>query len=161
MPEAFTVLTRSMAHPDATVLLAEMTEEISALYGFTGGLRGQWTADLFVPPEGRFLVGYLGTAPAAIGGYRRVDDSTAQVHRVFVRPEHRGRGVARRLMTRLEALATTAGYTRLLLDTGFRQDAAMRLYEGLGYERVPRFAPYEDDAEVRCYAKKLPRPDQR
>ena len=155
MPKAFAVVTRAMTHPDVEELLAEMAAEIAVLYGTGAGLRGDWTPDMFVPPAGRFLVGYFGPTPSAIGGYRRVAEGLAQVHRVFVRPELRGQGVARRLMLRLEALAAEAGYVQLRLDTGYLQDAAMALYQGLGYERIPRFAPYEDDVNVRCYAKRI------
>jgi ribosomal protein S18 acetylase RimI-like enzyme len=155
MPKPFAVVTRDLTHPDAALLLAAMTEEISALYGFTGGLRGDWTPAMFTPPEGRFVVGYLGADPVAVGGYRRVEDGLAQVHRVFVLADQRGQGLAARLVTRLEALAAAAGYRTLRLDTGHKQDGAMRLYERLGYERIPRFAPYEDDASVRCYAKRI------
>lgn len=155
MTLTFAVVTRAMTHPDAQTLLTAMTEEITALYDLPEGLRGAWTPDMFVPPQGRFVVGYLGTTPAAIGGYRRVTHDVAQIHRVFVQPDLRGQGLAKRLMARLETLAAAAGYRRLRLDTGIRQPSAIRLYEGLGYERVPRFAPYEGDKTVLCYAKAL------
>ena len=44
--------------------------------------------------------------------------TTAEIKRVYVAPEARGRGVARALLARLEEIARDVGYTTLRLDTG-------------------------------------------
>lgn len=66
----------------------------------------------------------------------------ADVAKMLVHPDVRGRGVARALMTSLENVARSEGRTLLLLDTvtGSRAEA---LYTSLGYVTlgvVPRFA---------------------
>ena len=50
----------------------------------------------FSPPHGRFLVGYAGTAPVAMGGLRRVDPTTVEIKRMYVVPDHRGKGTRAR-----------------------------------------------------------------
>ena len=155
MPLPLVVVTRPLGHPDALPLRQAMREELTALYEGVPFQRAGVAEDAFAPPEGRFLVGYVGTTAVAIGGYRRVDDQVAQVHRVFVRQEARGRGHAGRMMARLESLAAAAGYRTLRLSTGARQDVAAALYESRGFVRIPRFAPYEDDPLMRCYAKRI------
>ena len=70
----------------------------------------------------------------------------ADIAKLLVRRSARGRGVAQRLMERAEAEARTEGRTLLVLDT-VTGDAAERLYERLGWNRVgviPNFALYPD-----------------
>ena len=72
----------------------------------------------------------------ACGGLRRLDDETAEVKRMYVRPEHRRRGHGRRLLRQLEAEARALGYTRVRLDTGPLQPAAAALYASAGYHPI-------------------------
>ena len=145
---------RSLSHPDAAALTAEMAAEVSALYGRYDALSGLG-ADAFEPPDGLFLVAYDEAGAVACGGYRRVDRTLAQVQRVFVRPRARGRRLSRTVMEDLEARAAEAGYTSLRLHTGVRQPVAVRLYEELGYVPIDVFAPYEGDPLSLCYAKRI------
>lgn len=58
----------------------------------------------------------------------------ARIWGVFVDPEHRGRGIARRLMAEVLHRATSlAGLERIVLTVGHHQTAAKRLYSSLGF----------------------------
>ncbi len=81
--------------------------------------------------------------------------SVAEIKRMFVASDVRGRGVARAILDRLEHEARGFGYRRLVLETGDLQPAAIRLYEQAGYERIPCYGPYENDSHSRCYALDL------
>lgn len=143
-----------LTNPDAQMLMDAMTVDVSAIYGTHPG-HITITPEPFTPPTGQFVVAYLDEAPVGCAGLRRVDDRTAQLHRVFVREEARGQGVAAAMMRALEDFAASAGYTTLRLETGYKQLAAMRMYEGLGYASIPAFPPYQDDPISRCYAKTI------
>lgn len=69
----------------------------------------------------------------------------AELKRMFVRPSHRGSGVARALLAFLEAGATARGCTRFALETGIHQPAALAFYARAGYVRTGRFGDYPDD----------------
>lgn len=56
------------------------------------------------------------------------------------------------------ARGAAAGFTRLVLETGCRQQPAMRLYERCGFTRIPPFGPYADDPTSVCYGKDLVAP---
>ena len=47
------------------------------------------------------------------------------------------------------------GYARVILETGNRQLAAIRLYERAGYERVPCYGRYVTDPRSICFGKAL------
>jgi len=59
----------------------------------------------------------------------------AQVMHSFVAPYARGHGVARLLMQRVEEGARALGYQVLNLDVRATQDAAIALYDSMGYLR--------------------------
>lgn len=57
----------------------------------------------------------------------------AEVFWVFVLPEHRGVGLAKSLMSEIEKQATLLGIECLELHVVANNDAAISLYQGLGY----------------------------
>ena len=78
----------------------------------------------------------------ASGGLRRVDDTTVEIKRMYVVPDHRGRGYARYVLAQLEIAARSLGMTLIVLETGMKQPEAMQLYETSGYERIEGFGHY-------------------
>ena len=66
----------------------------------------------------------------------------ATLTHAFIAPYARGHGLARLLTTTVEDGARALGYQVLNLDVRETQDAAIRLYEALGYERWARHPAY-------------------
>src|SRR5205807_2111906 len=119
--------------PVAVALIETLQQEYVERYG--GPDDSPVQPEEFGPPHGRFLVGYLDTTPVAMGGLRRLDPATVEIKRMYVAPDHRGRGLSRIVLAHLEDLARTLGAQRVVLETGMKQPEAMRLYETSGYER--------------------------
>ncbi|CAN1521096.1 NAT_SF domain containing protein [Rhabdaerophilaceae bacterium] len=63
------------------------------------------------------------------------DRVSAELHRLYVRPDHRGKGVAEALVKRIEDRVQQRGATHLQFWSDTRFEAAHRLYTRLGYER--------------------------
>lgn len=59
----------------------------------------------------------------------------AELHRLYVRPDCRGRGLAKRLTAHAEALARAIGARRMILWSDTRFTKAHALYASLGYVR--------------------------
>ena len=68
-----------------------------------------------------------------------------EIKRMFVRPQHRGGGVARALLAYLEARAAAQACTLLMLETGIYQYEALAFYERAGFERCAAFGDYPQD----------------
>lgn len=85
----------------------------------------------------------------------RFGPTAGEVKKVFVRPDVRGLGVARRLMTALEGAARDAGWSSLVLQTGSRQPEAIALYVSHGYRAIAPYGPYVGDAVSLCFQKVL------
>ncbi len=70
------------------------------------------------------------------GGLRPLGDGIAEVKRMYVVPDRRGEGLARRLLGELEALARAAGYARLRLDTAGTLNG---FYRSAGFHEIPDY----------------------
>jgi GNAT superfamily N-acetyltransferase len=129
--------------PPAADLLAEMRDELNGVYETFSRLDNPALAPSELrPPGGAYLVGFAGTEAVAGGGVRRLTEGVGEIKRMFVRPPVRSHGVARALLSALEAAALSLGYTAVRLDTGPKQAHALRLYRQAGYVDV---GPYNDN----------------
>lgn len=91
------------------------------------------------PPAGAFLVGRIDGEPVCCGGVKRLDDRICEIKKMYVVPDARGTGLARRLLHVLEDKARELGYAVARLDTGPRQGHAQGLYESEGYAAIEDF----------------------
>ncbi|MBT9291990.1 GNAT family N-acetyltransferase [Prosthecodimorpha staleyi] len=72
-------------------------------------------------------------------------DGWAEIKRMWVEPEARGRGLSRRLLAVLEAEAADHGIALLRLETGIASLEALGLYRAAGFVECPPFAGYRPD----------------
>jgi len=75
------------------------------------------------------------------GGYSRWSDEVAELKKVYVRPDMRGKGIARKVMEAVLAGMRTDGYGEACLVTTRFMPQAVALYSSLGFERTPPFEP--------------------
>jgi pimeloyl-ACP methyl ester carboxylesterase/GNAT superfamily N-acetyltransferase len=123
--------------PAAGVLVPNYVAEIRAMYpDWTPDVPPHLTAQDVEPPSGRWLVAYRNGQPVGCAALKRLDPTTAEIKRVYVAPEARGRGVARALLGRLEEIARDVGYTTIRMDTGARQPASVVLFTKVGYQQI-------------------------
>jgi N-acetylglutamate synthase-like GNAT family acetyltransferase len=81
----------------------------------------------------------------ASGALQVVDANTGEIRRMFVAQGWRRLGLASAVLAALEERAIHFGYSRLRLETGIRQPAAIELYEQRGYVRIDPYGPHESD----------------
>lgn len=168
--------------PVAHALVAALMDDLDERYASDGPadgdnheISGAWTVrgEQVVPPQGVFVVAYLGGAAVGCGAVRPlVEESTGhlvpgrrelaggapavgEIKRMYTVPGARRQGVSRALLARLETEAMRLGYGRLQLETGDRQPEAIALYESAGYHRIPTYGQYEGDELSVCFAKDL------
>jgi len=154
-----------ITHPDAALLVEEVQGEYVARYG--GRDETPIDPTYFEEPSGAFFVGYLDGRPVATGAWRRRTDVlvdgtslTAEVKRMYVVPQARGRGLARAMLAHLEDTARAVGAEVMVLETGLRQPEAITLYESAGYLSIAGFGYYKDAPLSRCLARSLRQPAQ-
>lgn len=79
----------------------------------------------------------------------------AHIRMLGVDPDERGRGVARALIHECLDRARDAGRTRMTLHTTQRMKAAQKMYEALGFERLPD-RTFPDGFVLLTYARPIP-----
>src|SRR5690242_19756332 len=149
-------------HPDAVKLNDQVQLEYAERYGDEGDIT-PLDAAMFLPPRGLYLIAYDAEGrPVATGGWRSQDaneenyrDGDAELKRMYVIPEARGLGLARRILAALEADARAAGRTRMVLETGIKQPEAITLYTSADYAPTEKFGHYREYPSSRCMAKPL------
>ncbi|MDP9791521.1 GNAT superfamily N-acetyltransferase [Catenuloplanes nepalensis] len=103
-----------------------------------------------------YLVGIVNGHAVACGAVVTLNPDTAEIQRMYVRPEFRGQGFSRAILAELEELAARAGYSVLRLETGGYLPVAMSLYRSAGYEPIATYGDYLGNPHSVCFEKRLP-----
>jgi putative acetyltransferase len=141
------------AQPEIVQLLRDGEAHSAALYPTESN--HHLSLDALRAPEIRFLVARengraLGTGALVLNG------DWAELKRMWVVAEARGRGISKSVLAALEAVAREAGIKMLRLETGVASHEALGLYERAGFVRTPPFADYQPDPLSVFMAKLLP-----
>ena len=92
-------------------------------------------------PKGRIYLVYVDGSLAGCVGMKPLDETHAELKRLFVRPEFRGRNLGEVLTRRIMDDAREEGYRFLRLDTLPGLKSALKLYRRLGFDEIE---PYYD-----------------
>ncbi len=124
----------------ATGLLAAMVAEIVTMYGPLEDRNApSANPEELQAPHGTYLVLFEHGQAVGGGGIKPLEPGVGEIKRMYVTPEARGRGHARRLLCGLEQAGRGLGLDRLRLDTGPKQPFARALYESAGYGSIPSY----------------------
>ncbi|MEU8990296.1 bifunctional helix-turn-helix transcriptional regulator/GNAT family N-acetyltransferase [Streptomyces sp. NPDC048558] len=117
--------------------------------------------DLVRPEEvsgdaGAFFVAYEERRPVGCGALRRLEPGVGEIRHVWVHPDARRLGLARRLLGALEQEASARHLTAVRLDTHAALTEAQAMYRACGYTDIPA---YDDNIYAsHWFEKRLPSP---
>jgi putative acetyltransferase len=162
VPRAPEIRPEPLDSPVARELIAELNAELSRNYTPEQRFHSLATEEV-AEGAGAFLVAWVDGEPVGCGAVRMLPAAetaawpgpVAELKRMYVRPSHRARGLARPILKTLEDRAAELGAARVVLETGVHQHAAIALYESSGYSRVPCFGAYAASPTSVCYEKRL------
>lgn len=137
----------------AGTLIAELETELRQSY--PPHYIHELNSSSFESTGSEFLVCMLDGTPIGCLGLRPLDSETAELKRMFVRPEHRGCGAAKMMLQEIEKRATANGFKKIVLETGNQQTAAIQLYLSKGYKPVPPYNPSVEGPASACFNKNL------
>lgn len=158
MTEDVTIAADDPTAPDVQALLVAHEREMSVRYGGTGEPSGKdpTVHEQFTDARGGiFVVARRDRRAIAIAGVRTYADGVAEIKRMYVVPDHRGRGLGRRMLAALERWAHEEGFERIILETGTAQPEACSLYESEGFSRIEPYGVWRDSPDSICYEKEL------
>jgi GNAT superfamily N-acetyltransferase len=145
-----------LAEPVLTALAQEYDDRYGAFFGESASVEiHRYPVEAFEAPSGAFVVLLRAGVPIAGGAFKRFDESTSELKRIWTSAAHRRRGLARLVVAELENESRRRGYDRVFLTTGPRQPEAKELYLQTGY--TPLFDPARSPEEIiiHAFAKSL------
>ncbi len=101
------------------------------------------------------IVAYDNEIPIGCGCWKRVNQTTAEVKRIFVMPEYRRQGVASAIIRKLEGSIAQAGYCHIILETARTTSDSKALYLSLGYQEIDYFGSPAGAENCLCFEKKV------
>ena len=97
---------------------------------------------------------YNDEVAVACGAFKKYDEESVEIKRMFVLPTFRGKGVAAVILSKLEKWSVELNYRFTVLETGKRQVEAVKFYLKYGYEIIPNYGQYEFVENSVCMKKK-------
>lgn len=101
------------------------------------------------------VVAWMDAMPVGCGAFKQFDDRSAEIKRMFVRSDHRGKKIGSLLIKELENWAAELGFESTVLETGTSQPEAIRLYQNAGYAFIDNYGPYIGNQSSVCMTKNL------
>ena len=101
------------------------------------------------------VVYYIENTPVGCGAFKKFDIKTAEIKRMFVHSDFRGKGIAVIILKELELWASEIDYSEFVLETGIKQPEAIRLYEKSGYSLIPNYGQYKNVLNSVCMKKTI------
>jgi GNAT superfamily N-acetyltransferase len=139
--------------PEALELIRALSEELAQRYEYVDNGSGHFSLEDALTPRSLFLIGRVGSRAVGCGAFRQFEGDIAEIKRMFVVPDCRGRGYSKAILT--ELAARKDGYIAVCLETAERQPEATQLYKQSGYQRIPNFGIYVNSKRSVCFEKRL------
>lgn len=98
---------------------------------------------------------YLDDKPVGCGCFKKYNNNTAELKRMFVSPDARGLGLAQLIIREVENKAIGNGFEVLILETLYKQIEAITLYQKVGFKIIDNYEPYVGLTNSICMSKNI------
>jgi putative acetyltransferase len=143
------------AHQDFRTLIGLLDQHLNERHGTLQTVYDKFNV---VQSIGTVVVAKVDNQPAGCGCFKPFDKDTVEIKRMFVKSEHRGRGIGARILIELENWAAGLGFSRSILETSKKLPEAINLYKKNGYSQIENFGQYACMEMSVCFAKNLKAP---
>ncbi len=101
------------------------------------------------------VIAYDDNKPVGCGCFKKFDNGSVEVKRMYVNPVQRGKGIGAAILAELEKWAAELKVAAIVLETGNNQPEAVHLYEKMGYIIIPNYGQYSGMETSICMKKEL------
>jgi GNAT superfamily N-acetyltransferase len=141
---------------DTGVLIERLNDELAAVATHANENHFSLAANEVSGDRGRMIRARLGEQLVACGAVRSIEQGIAEIKRMYVDPACRGLKVGAAILDQLELHARRLGVDTLRLETSAKQQAALHLYQGFGFDRCDPWGEYLDSPETSlCFSKRI------
>jgi GNAT superfamily N-acetyltransferase len=99
------------------------------------------------------VIAYQDNQAIGCGAFKKLDNETIEIKRMYVKFAHRGSGTAQAILNSLELWASEKGFKKCILETGNRQVEAIKFYKKAGYKSIPNYGQYTHMEDSNCFEK--------
>ena len=101
------------------------------------------------------VVIYENEIPVGCGAIKEYDENTMEIKRIFVPIEKRGKGIASIVLKELENWTKELNYKKCILETGYNQPEAIRLYKKNDFIIIKNYGQYAEVENSICFEKTI------
>ncbi len=101
------------------------------------------------------VVAYENETAVGCGAFKEFEPRSAEIKRMYVRENMRGKGIAGKVLNELEVWAKELNFAECVLETGLKQPEAIRLYQKSGYQTISNYGQYAGVENSVCMRKIL------
>ena len=99
------------------------------------------------------VVFYENNIAIGCGAFKKHQNNTVEIKRMFVLPNQRGKGIATQILQELELWAGALGNTIFILETSLKLPAAIAMYEKAAYVQTENYGQYIGVLDSYCMKK--------
>jgi GNAT superfamily N-acetyltransferase len=146
------IIKTTSENPDFGTLIAALDASLWERYP---ELKTNYWGNNVIELNPNVVIIYLDDKAVACGCFKKYDKNTIELKRMFVSPEARGLGLAKRIIKELELWAHELGFSFSVLETLYKQKEAIGLYQKVGYAIVDNYEPYVGLENSICMKKQI------
>ena len=146
------IIKTTSENPDFVTLIAALDVSLWERYP---ELKTNYWGNNVIELNPNVIIVYLENKAVACGCFKKYDKNTIELKRMFVSPEARGLGLAKKIIEELELWAHDLGFSFSVLETLYKQNEAIGLYQKVGYTIVDNYEPYVGLENSICMRKQI------
>ena len=150
--ENIKLIRSNSSHEDFKKLVDELNVYLRAVDGDEHAFYNQYNG---IENLNNIVVAYLDDEPEACGAFKKFDNFSVEIKRMYTKPEARKHGFASKVLRELEHWALEENFNNTILETGKRQLEAVNFYKKNNYNIIPNFGPYQGIENSVCFKKNL------
>ena len=89
---------------------------------------------IYINRQGEFLVGTIGNEVVATGAVKKLDEATAEIKRIRVKPDYQRKGYGETMLRELMQAARKLGYKKIRIDTMTTNIRAQQMFKKVGFK---------------------------
>jgi putative acetyltransferase len=133
-------------------LVEKLDKDLADRYGTLQTIYDRFNAIQNIPTV---VIAFADDQPVGCGCFKRFDDGSVEVKRMYVSNEQRGKGIGAAILTELEKWAAELKISAIVLETGNNQPEAVHLYQKMDYIVIPNYGQYSGMETSICMRKEL------
>jgi len=137
-------------NPDFTRLISELDAYLKVTDGEDHEFYNQFNG---LDNIKNVVIAYKDKQAIGCGAFKKFDNETAEIKRMYVKINHRGYGTAQAILNSLELWALEKDFKKCILETGDRQIEAIKFDFKSGYIRIANYGQYAQMDNSNCFEK--------